>query len=603
MTEIGYPVEIPWKHLSTSSDMMDTDFSDRSFPLKWKSSMAIFYYEPDLDPAVLAGRKIVYLKAVCSITGYQVDDNELGVDVRKPLEWDSRVYANFDALTRDYYPCYGALLNFAVFPLKENDIRRYPCIIDFEPKKREMFTVVTETGEVMSRSLHDLKVNTGGTTTSSLETTDVDKGWSFKGEGSAGKDKPGGALTLSSNYESGYKATAQGQNVNLRQIDASKEARETLSHTTELEQMYHLLDSYHLGTNRALFAVFPRPFTGDQELSVTNGPRRLEGIQEFFFVVAMPEDSKGICVAAQLETSHLHKQTHTETTGTTEYETGEIQQTIKDSYKGGFLSNYSRRSYQIPVPGGYIVDRSPGNGGYTENVRSREDIESHSVMVYDDRIVVEVVYDPGPCPDTAYFTADYTVYYKSPDPVSEPVTTEVTEIDLFMTGRHLSACLEFGKQTVQPYVPKWPLNEFVVYEEVLPKKFNGIYKEIPELPRDPRRLMNELQSCVRDRSLASINNMDRYPSGQHTILDTDFGLRAISSAPGGGRFRASDYTTKVKVNALATKKLGRTAGASLAQLTRADLLRSNSAQTARQVGLTAKEIMALKKESLGIKSK
>lgn len=603
MTEIGYPVEIPWKHLSTSSDMMDTDFSDRSFPLKWKSSMAIFYYEPDLDPAVLAGRKIVYLKAVCSITGYQVDDNELGVDVRKPLEWDSRVYANFDALTRDYYPCYGALLNFAIFPLKENDIRRYPCIIDFEPKKREMFTVVTETGEVMSRSLHDLKVNTGGTTTSSLETTDVDKGWSFKGEGSAGKDKPGGALTLSSNYESGYKATAQGQNVNLRQIDASKEARETLSHTTELEQMYHLLDSYHLGTNRALFAVFPRPFTGDQELSVTNGPRRLEGIQEFFFVVAMPEDSKGICVAAQLETSHLHKQTHTETTGTTEYETGEIQQTIKDSYKGGFLSNYSRRSYQIPVPGGYIVDRSPGNGGYTENVRSREDIESHSVMVYDDRIVVEVVYDPGPCPDTAYFTADYTVYYKSPDPVSEPVTTEVTEIDLFMTGRHLSACLEFGKQTVQPYVPKWPLNEFVVYEEVLPKKFNGIYKEIPELPRDPRRLMNELQSCVRDRSLASINNMDRYPSGQHTILDTDFGLRAISSAPGGGRFRASDYTTKVKVNALATKKLGRTAGASLAQLTRADLLRSNSAQTARQVGLTAKEIMALKKESLGIKSK
>jgi hypothetical protein len=135
MTEIGYPVEIPWKHLSTSSDMMDTDFSDRSFPLKWKSSMTIFYYEPDLDPTVLAGRKIVYLKAVCSITGYQVDDNELGVDVRKPLEWDSRVYANFDALIRDYYPCYGALLNFAVFPLKENDIKRVPLHHRFRAQK------------------------------------------------------------------------------------------------------------------------------------------------------------------------------------------------------------------------------------------------------------------------------------------------------------------------------------------------------------------------------------------------------------------------------------------------------------------------------------
>lgn len=608
MTEIGYPVEIPWKHLSTSSDMMDTDFSDRSFPLKWKSSMAFFYYEPDLDPAVLAGRKIVYLKAVCSITGYQVDDNELGVDVRKPKEWDSRVYANFHEILRDYYPCYGAVLNFAVFPLKENDIKRYPCIIDFEPKKREIFTVVTETGEVMSRSLHDLKVNTGGTTTTSMETIDVDKGWSFKGEGSAGgKEGASGALTLGSTYESGYKAAAQGQNVNLRQIDASREARETVSHKTELEQMYHLLDSYHLGTNRALFAIFPRPFIGDQELSVTNGPRRLEGIQEFFFVVAMPEDSKGLCVAAQLETSHLHKQTHTETTGTTEYEMGEIQQTVKDSYKGGLFSNYSRRSYQIPIPGGYIVDRSRGNGGYVESVRSgdnvTEDIESHNVTVYDDRIVVEVVYDPGPCPDTAYFTADYTIYYKSPDPTSEPVTSDVTEIDLFMTGRHLSACLEFGKRTIQSYVPKWPLSEFVVYEEVLPKKFNDIYREIPKLPRDPRRLMNELQSCIRDRSLASINDMDRYPSGQHTILDTDFALRTISSAPGGGRFRASDYATKVKVSALAIKKLGRVTGASLAQLTRADLLRSNSAQTARQVGLTPKEIMALKKENLGIKPK
>ncbi len=607
MTEIGYPTEVPWKHLSTSSDMMDTDFSDRSFPLKWKSSMAFFYYEPDLDPTVLAGRKIVYLKAVCSITGYQVDDNELGVDVRKPREWNSRVYANFHALLRDYYPCYGAVLNFAVFPLKENDIKRYPYIIDFEPKKREMFTVVTESGEVMSRSLHDLKVNTGGTTTTSLETTDVDKGWSFKGEGGAGKDKASGALTLSSNYESGYKAAAQGQNVNLRQIDASQEARETLSHTTELEQMYHLLDSYHLGTNRALFAIFPRPFTGDQELSVTNGPRRLEGIQEFFFVVAMPEDSKGLCVAAQLETSHLHKQTHTETTGTTEYETGEIQQTVKDSYKGGLFSNYSRRSYPIPVPGGYIVDRSQGNGGYIESVRSgdnvTEDIESHHVAVYDDRIEVEVVYDPGPCPDTAYYTADYTVFYKSPDPVSEPVTSEVTEIDLFMTGRHLSACLEFDKRSIQSHVPKWPLSEFVVYEEVLPKKFNEIYKEIPKIPRDTRQLMNELQSCIRDRSLASINDMDRYPSGQHTILDTDFALRTISSAPGGGRFRTSDYTTKIQVNALATKKLDRATRASLTQFTRADLLKSNSAQTARQVGLTPKEIMAVKKANLGIKSK
>ena len=46
---------------------------------------------------------------------------------------------------------------------------------------------------------------------------------------------------------------------NIRTTDAARENRRTLSHTTQLSQMYHQLNSYHLGSNRAAFFMLPRP--------------------------------------------------------------------------------------------------------------------------------------------------------------------------------------------------------------------------------------------------------------------------------------------------------------------------------------------------------
>ena len=604
MSDIVYPQEIPWKLLATAKDMMDTNIVDRRFPSKWKSSMAFFYYEPEIEMEVLSGRKIMYLKVTCSITGYQVDDNELGVEVKNPKEWDSRVYQNFHNIIRDYYPCYGALLHLAVFPRGEDDINRFPHFIDFEPKKRELFEVVTETGEVMSRSLHALKVNTGGTSTSSLETIDVDKGWSLKAE--AKYDKIGGGIALGSQYESGYKALSQGQNVNLRQIDASQEAKETISHSTQLQQMYHLLDSYHLGTNRALFVIMPRPHIVDQELSVTNGPRRLEGIQEFFFVVAMPDDIEGLCVVGQLETSHLHKQIRTEIIGEIDYGRGSITQRISDSYKGGVFSNYTKRRYSIPVPGGYIVDRSRGTGGYTENVLAgddvTEDIESHQVFVYDDRIEVEVVYDPGMAPDTAYFTADYIVYYKYPEP-KEPEEETITEIDLFMTGRYLQACLQFRPLKVDIQMPDW-LYQYIVYEERLPRHFVKVFNEMPDLQTKPdaasilKHKLNRLQNYIRDRSLSSVNNPERYAAGRHSFIDTDFALRALSIAPGETDYKASLYSTNIKIDDELLEEMDEKAIKDITKFSQAELIISNSSQMSQRTGLSVKEVVELKKRNL-----
>jgi hypothetical protein len=69
--------------------------------------------------------------------------------------------------------------------------------------------------------------------------------------------------------------------------------------------MYHLLDSYHTGTNRAVFLTMARPHLVDSLYTFVNGPRRLEGIQEFFLVVRRPKEMTGICVTAELETASL----------------------------------------------------------------------------------------------------------------------------------------------------------------------------------------------------------------------------------------------------------------------------------------------------------
>jgi len=73
--------------------------------------------------------------------------------------------------------------------------------------------------------------------------------------------------------------------------------------------LYHLLNSYHLGTNRAIFFVQSRPHTVQQKDRFTfiNGPQEIEGIQEFFLVVSRPKGQKleDYCVDALLYTAHL----------------------------------------------------------------------------------------------------------------------------------------------------------------------------------------------------------------------------------------------------------------------------------------------------------
>jgi hypothetical protein len=75
-----------------------------------------------------------------------------------------------------------------------------------------------------------------------------------------------------------------------------------------MNNIYSLLQGYHLGTNRAIFFMQPRPHIQNTKFTFIRGLRALEGVQEFFLIVNRPKSIPRICVEAALETAHLRLQ-------------------------------------------------------------------------------------------------------------------------------------------------------------------------------------------------------------------------------------------------------------------------------------------------------
>lgn len=122
------PIDVPWTLVAASPDMMDTTFADFGFPTPWRSSLAMYAYEPSAKdvPPQLCNQKVTYLKVTCSITGFQptaqevlelralTQDQKQGIDVAVVLP---NVPADVvEELGAPYYACYGVLLSIAVFP-------------------------------------------------------------------------------------------------------------------------------------------------------------------------------------------------------------------------------------------------------------------------------------------------------------------------------------------------------------------------------------------------------------------------------------------------------------------------------------------------------
>ena len=246
---LDLPTDIPWDQTCATEDMVAAAACEPDHPPMWRSSIAVANYVPGDEYQVYAGRRITYLKVTCTITGYQPRDKQVEGRLNLP-GMSVRTIDHIDSILDSYLPCTGALIQVAVSPKGSNvPVVDYPYLMDFQPKKRELYEMVTATDERPSWSFESLKVGRAPGTTNSQEVLDLDQ--------AASETKSIGALSPTIRSST----------------DESLERRETESHTTQLSQTQHLLNSYHQGTNRAIFFVQPRPHLLDVSTGFVRGPR------------------------------------------------------------------------------------------------------------------------------------------------------------------------------------------------------------------------------------------------------------------------------------------------------------------------------------------
>jgi hypothetical protein len=317
---LALPKDIPWKRLAYSIDMTDP-VMDSNLPSKWRSSLGVFYHEVPEEETIedYPDRRIVFLKVTASITGFNLNEAAVCEDIKRSIlsgniaeaecsRWEALFASQW---VRKYFPCYGAILQVCVFPhkddLEEGDtwkdefgylcfnpedpsalLKKIPYIMDFEPKKREVFEARTESGEFLAGSSSTLNTGKSHTNTKSL---------------SVSAEVSVGAGPASASVGMGYEKTTQ--DVTYTNKEWAREKRESFSHSTSLNQIYSIFDGYHLGTNRAMFVIQPRPHIVSTDFNLIDGIRKLEGIQDVFLVVSIPKDNKGFCVQAHLDTGHI----------------------------------------------------------------------------------------------------------------------------------------------------------------------------------------------------------------------------------------------------------------------------------------------------------
>jgi hypothetical protein len=311
---LAMPLDIPWRRLAYSADMMDRDFAQLALPPRWRSSVAVFGHVVPVEETEdrYPDARIVYLRVTMSLTGW-APATALEHSVRLEIEgesWADWQYSTWEALLSSgwaarYWPCVGAMAQLGLHPhgIDAPTPDDLPYVVDFEPKKRELYETVTQTGEVLSGSADRLAVQKGQ---SSAESTE--KSHTVGAQMSVSGGVPGIGVSATGSYEYGQRSSTSHETTEVRSTDTARERREAASHTTQLSQMYQLFTGYHLGTNRPLFLMFPRPHiaqSADQaDINLINGERHLEGVQDLFVVVHLPLRASGLCLQLNLDTGH-----------------------------------------------------------------------------------------------------------------------------------------------------------------------------------------------------------------------------------------------------------------------------------------------------------
>jgi hypothetical protein len=525
------PIDIPWERIGVSVHMMDKDVCDRIRPAAMQPSVAVFEYEP--DEALENGDrafKISYLKITCSVTSYgatnldklrrgrRIVSSPYSEFVFSGSSYDTKKSDEFNSshqLSGADLPCFGALLEVSVGPGSGDwSIEKYPYFSDFDPKKRELYELVSETGEVMSRTLEHTGVLHGGTTSTSNEVFDKDT-WGVKGGGSVGNEKVNVKAEGSYASEEGSRNIDSATYANVRTVDAGREARETYSHTTQLSQMYQLLTSFHLGTNRAVFFFEPRPHIVQRERSFIDGPRQLEGIQEFFLVVVRPREMQSICVNASLETLHVGTTLDASDSNAEKTATLHLPRLGRD---GGWPDPdhdetfVAENTVTYPAPPGWVIDQFKEAGGYRIDKLDRKGNANHKIEVTSTTVSiwgrVEEQHIEGDLfekdrRDSGYLEVAITIYLKPA--VTPPARTKQFAI---LTNTSVCTCPQRGMYRPAP-------GPSIVREIQLPTAERPIGRPMPvETAHDWSKFFSQ---AVR----SSMSSPDRYPTGAVGFWDLD----------------------------------------------------------------------------------
>jgi hypothetical protein len=529
--KLNLPTDIPWRRKCVSKDMIDLSADDAVSPFRWRSSIAIFEYEPEEADQNYAGMTISYVKVACTITGYQENPKEIGIPYRSVRSYWKNAPGIEDYLTKlqAYYACFGAVLEVTVHPEDAQPNAEFPFFMDFEPKKRELYQLATDTNERQSRSIESLNVTKSAGSTQSLETFDIDMGGGGFGAQASVAGTGGGFNYQAPNGQWGTKRLNADETLSSRTSDVGQEKRETFSFSTQLSQLYHQLDSYHLGTNRALFFVLPRPHTLETEHTFVNGLRNIEGIQEFFLVVARPKEQTGVCIEAYLETGHIGKRPRLETQ---EIPGTELHTTWSDQYQARPLGNDDETTVFDGADRFWVADTYYPGQGYRIKDAVFSSPGGKITYNYDrPNLVDEHPHISDQNPDYIKVSgrvhsgfANHAVGSDRWEEITYPFTvaitlvkTKVVELStdtLFMTGRHLNCCEnDRFKRSVTA-------SHGIVYERELPNSQAG--------PQDLGvHSANQRVNFVQDGIRQSTNDPDHRYETPVRLAHTDFASRAL----------------------------------------------------------------------------
>lgn len=339
---LGLPTDIPWTRKCFTDDMVHSPICGSAPPTPWRPSIAVFEFTPDDEYQSLLltdNQRITYLKVTVSITpdAPEIPSNYLAKFVPR----------SYTGAVSKVYSCYGALLQVSLGPAGGGSARDL-YFADFEPKKRELFEAVSSTGQIASGSQNSISLGKSAMNSASTESLNTfNAGLSFNVAG-VGVEAGGSTQTRTSTGSERSEVTS---------VDRSTERREIQSHTTQLSQLYNLFQSFHVGTNRAVFFMEPRPHVLQSQATFINGPRALEGIQDIFLVVVRPQSITDFCVSVNLQTAHLDMPAQfaddpIEDTELVSYEVvGESPAGTPVDQQG-----YTSKYFSFEPPSGWIID-------------------------------------------------------------------------------------------------------------------------------------------------------------------------------------------------------------------------------------------------------